>query len=381
MSMTNVAVIGGGIAGSSAAYHLARAGHRVTLIDRNDAGQATAAGAGIISPGDSNHGEAFFPIAQVASAFYPRLLAELAEDEAGETGYEVVGALRIARDDAEAADLPARLTAILARRDGGMPNIGEAMLISPDEAIERFPPLRRTAGAIFIRDGARVDGRLMRDALRRGLERRGGQIVTGNALPERDGRGDRVTGVRVNGERIAVDGLVLAPGAWANEWTDTLGFHMPIEPQRGQIFHVRVPGATTARWPIIAGAFDHYLLTFEPDRVVAGATRETGSGFDPRLTAGGVVHALSNALSIAPGLASATFHEPRVGLRPYTPDGLPILGPAPGMRNVTMAMGFGPSGLMLGPWSGALAADQLIEGQPGDTIDLAPFALDRFATA
>lgn len=156
---------------------------------------------------------------------------------------------------------------------------------------------------------------------------------------------------------------------------------MPIEPQRGQIFHLRVPGATTTRWPIIGGAFDHYLLTFAPDRVVAGATRETDSGFDPRLTAGGIVHALTNALSIAPGLATATFHEPRVGLRPYTPDRLPILGPAPRMRNVTMAMGFGPSGLMLGPWSGALAADQLTGTPAGPHIDLTPFALGRFAAA
>ncbi len=371
------AVIGGGIGGSSAAYHLARLGHRVTLIDRNDVGQATAAGAGIIAPGSSNGEGAFLPIARAAGLHYPELIAALAEDEAGATGFEVVGELVIARDVAEAEALPGRLEAILERQATGMPNIGEADLLDPDEAVQCFPALRRPEGVIWVRDAARVDGRLLRDALRRGIERHGGRVVTGNAIPERSG--DRVTVVRVNGERFAVDGLVLSPGAWANELTEALGFHVPIEPQRGQIFHLRVPGVDTSRWPIVVGSFDHYILTFGPDRVVVGATRETGSGFDPRLTAAGVVHALGNALEIAPGLGSATFHEPRVGPRPYTSDRLPILGHAPGLANVTMAMGFGPSGLLLGPWSGALAA-KMVTGHPDpDRLALDPYLLDRFA--
>lgn len=371
------AVIGGGIGGASAAYRLARQGHRVTLIDRGDTGQATAAGAGIIAPGSSNHEGAFFPIAQLAGLHYPELVAQLADDEAGDTGYEIAGELVIARDETEAVELPGRLADILARQAGGMPNVGEAYLIDPDEAVRRFPPLGRPAGAIWVRDAAKVDGRLLRDALRRGIERRDGRTVTGHAIPVRDG--DRIVAILINGERITVDGVVLAPGAWANELTVALGFEVPITPQRGQIFHLRVPGTDTGSWPIVVGSFDHYILTFGPDRVVVGATRETGSGFDPRLTAGGVVHALSNALGIASGLATATFHEPRVGLRPSTLDRLPILGRAPGLSNVTLAMGFGPSGLLLGPWSGARAAD-LVTGQPApDTLDLRPYLLDRFA--
>ena len=377
MSDQRYVVIGGGVGGSSAAYRLAQLGHRVTLIDRADVGQATAAGAGIISPGTSKGDPAFFPIAKQAGLFYQELVARLAEDEAGATGYETVGELVIARDEAEAAALPALLDAIRQRQADGMPNIGEAGAIDPEEAVRRFPALGRPAGALWVRDAARVDGRLLRDALRRGIERHGGRVVTGNAIPERVG--DQVVAVRVNGERIAVDGLVLAPGAWANELTEALGFHIPIEPQRGQIFHLRVPGADTSRWPIVVGSFDHYILTFGPDQVVVGATRETGSGYDPRLTAGGVVHALSNALRIAPGLATATFHEPRVGLRPATPDRLPILGRAPGLGNVTMAMGFGPSGLLLGPWCGALAAD-MVTGLPAPAgLPLDPYGLDRFA--
>jgi D-amino-acid dehydrogenase len=377
MQATDLVVIGGGIAGTSAAYRAARSGASVTLVDRGDIGQATAAGAGIIAPGTSLRPlPAFFPLAKQAVLSYPELVNQLAEDGAGATGYEVVGAIHIMRDDAEAAGLEDNLRLFRERQADGMPNMGDVHEISPSEAIERFPALAAPRAAIWIGGAARVDGRLLRDALRCGAERRGARIVMGQAMPIVEG--DQVTGVRVLGETIRTDAVVLAPGAWAVEIGDALGVGIPVAPQRGQIFHLRMPGTDTSGWPIIEGSFDHYLLTFGPDRVVAGATRETGSGFDPRLTAGGVHHALGNALSIAPGLAKATFFEPRVGLRPATPDGLPILGRVPGVDNAFLATGFGPSGLQLGPFAGALAADLALDLPGPDGFDLAPYALDRF---
>src|SRR5258708_5061303 len=88
----------------------------------------------------------------------------------------------------------------------------------------------------------------------------------------------------------------------------------------------------------------------------AGATRESAGGFDVRMTAGGVYEALGEALRVAPGLATATLKEVRVGLRPASPDGLPLLGRLPGYENVLVATGHGASGLQLGPYSGALMA-------------------------
>src|SRR5437588_2153553 len=102
-----VVVIGGGIVGSSAAYGLARDGVDVTLVDRADEGHATAAGAGIVSPGISARAdEESFALAAASVAYYPRLLQWLAEDGERETGYEVVGGLFVATDAAEAAELP-----------------------------------------------------------------------------------------------------------------------------------------------------------------------------------------------------------------------------------------------------------------------------------
>src|SRR5262249_46377111 len=101
-----------------------------------------------------------------------------------------------------------------------------------------------------------------------------------------------------------------------------------------------------------------------------------GSGFDVRATAAGVHEVLSEALRVAPGLATATLREVRIGLRPATPDALPVLGPAPGVRGVYLATGHGPTGLQLGPYSGKLVADMMLGAQI--ETDIGAFAVTRF---
>src|SRR4029450_3947999 len=92
----DVIVIGGGLVGWSTAYRLARAGLGVAVVDRADPGYATAAGAGIIAPRTSFRPlPAFYPFGSAAVAYYPNLLAELAEDGETDTGYDVVGCLFI----------------------------------------------------------------------------------------------------------------------------------------------------------------------------------------------------------------------------------------------------------------------------------------------
>lgn len=378
----DVIVIGGGIVGASAAYRLTRSGARVTLVDRADVGQATAAGAGIISPGTSyKPPAAFFPLAFRAVAYYDTLLAALEEDGETETGFEAVGLLHVATTESEAMTLPILLQLIEERRASGAPRIGSVEMLSGDEARALFPALGACLGAIHTSDAARVDGRLLCDAMRRGAARHGARIVTGSAEVIREvSDGVELT---VNGETLTAGAAILASGAWSGTLTETLGLRLPVFPQRGQILHMRLPGRETARWPIVVGFHSHYILTFPQDRVVAGATRESNSGFDPRMTAGGVREALDEALRVAPSLADATLDEVRVGLRPASPDGLPLLGRIPGHEHLYVATGHGASGLQLGPYSGALVAD-LALGQsstPGLSVDLdlAPYSPTRFA--
>jgi len=87
---------------------------------------------------------------------------------------------------------------------------------------------------------------------------------------------------------------------------------------------------------------------------------------------------LDEALRVAPGLASAEIREIRVGLRPLSADGLPVLGPVPGIAGVFLVTGHGPSGLTLGPYSAKLVAGQLLGTAPAS--NLTPFSVERFAS-
>jgi D-amino-acid dehydrogenase len=375
METPEVIVIGGGVLGWSAAYQLALAGIPATVIDRGDEGQATAAGAGIIAPGTSFKApDTSFSLAKAAVANYPKLLSALAEDGEIETGYETVGALFIAANDEEAARLPGALATMRQRRDDGMANIGDVRMVNSAEARQLFPPLAELPGAIHVPEASRVNGRLLRDSLRRASERRGIKFVNGNGIPVVEN--GRVTKVEVDSELLTAGAVIIAGGAWSNTLGERLGVRLPVFPQRGQIAHFEISDSDTSRWPIVLGYHSHYLLTFPRHRVVAGATRESDSGYDVRLTAGGVHEVLSEALRVAPGLARATIHEIRIGLRPFSPDQLPIIGRAPGLDNVYLATGHGPSGLQLGPVSAAAVVD-LIKGEV-PRVDLTPFGAERF---
>lgn len=377
-SSPDVVIIGGGLVGWSAAYRLVRDGVRVTVVDRADPGFATHASAGIIAPGTSFRPiPAFYPFASAGVAYYPTLIAELAEDGETDTGYEVVGGLFIARTDDEAAKLPESLQIITERRDAGMGNIGDLSIIDSATAQSLFPPLAPIAAAIYLTDAARVNGGPLRDALRRAAEKRGATAITGTGTPVLDR--DRVNRVQIDDLILPTDAVVIAGGAWSTNLGDHLGIRLPVGPQRGQIIHLDLPETDTGSWPIVQGYFDHNLLTYRPNRVVIGATRESDSGYEVRATAGGVHRVLSQALSVAPGLATATIADIRIGLRPLSPDGLPIIGRAPGLSNVYLCTGHGPTGLQVGPISGAAVASMIRGIAP--EIDLSAFTPDRFISS
>ena len=371
----HVIVVGGGIAGSSAAYRLARRGARVTLIDRADPGHATAAGAGILSPATSSRAAApWYPLAFRAVAYYRELVAALDGEGVTDTGYAVPGGLVIAAGD-DAGPLLAGIYRVLEERQrSGVANIGELSMLDDAEARDLFPPLAPGTSAIHLTDVARVNGRTLRDALQQAARRRGAEIRPESALLVAEG--GRAAGVKAGADLISADAVVLATGAWNDGWPAQLAAAVPVGPQRGQILHLDLPGADTSGWPVITGSGDPYLLGFPPNRIVAGATREDGTGFDYRVTAAGQEQLLAATLARAPGLGGATVAETRVGFRPFAPDGLPVLGRAPGLDNVWLVTGLGATGLTVGPYAGAIAAD-LACGEPPD-LDLTPYDPGRF---
>ena len=361
-----VAIIGAGILGASAAYHLALAGAEVVVADAAHPGRATAAGAGIVSPWSSGRTDAGWRrIAEAGARYYPRLIDRLAADGETETGYRRVGALSVAAEDAELDALEAAIRP----RQQAAPEAGELTRLSPAEARALFPPLHPALGGVFLSGGARVDGRLLTAALRRAAERHGVHFVAGEAGLLTGA--DRVTGIRLAGESIAADCVIAAAGAWAPELLRPLGLALPVAPQRGQITHLRLEGTATEAWPVVLPQSSHYLLAFGDSRIVVGATRETGSGFDHRVTAAGQTEVLNEALAVAPGLGRATLLETRIGFRPAGPDLQPLLGRA-GTEGLIIGNGLGPSGLTIGPFAGQVLAQLALGEAPA--IDLADYA-------
>lgn len=374
--MDRIVVVGGGIVGASAAYELACRGVNVTLVDREDQGYATQAGAGIVSGVSARERRsAVAAITHPSIAHYPDLVERLGEDGISESGYSPTHGLLVAQPD-EVSSLQELFHRVVEEWSGERGRAESFELLGPGEPRRLFPGIDERLGAIHIGRAARVDGRKFRAGLRQALKRRGGQLVTGDAAVVVEN--GRACGVTVGETHLAADAVVLCTGAWAPELVREQLPHLAVAPQRGQIIHLAVPDQDTGGWPFIVGYHSHYLLPF-PDRVVVGATRETRSGFDYRFTAEGVREVLSEALRIAPGLGAATVREMRIGFRPLSDDSLPVLGLVPGVEGLVLATGAGPSGLTIGPFCGAVAAD-LALGEPV-ALDLAPYAPNRPAAA
>src|SRR6266550_6293691 len=367
-----IVVLGAGIVGASAAYHLTRLGAEVYLIDRDAPGRATFAGAGIICPWLSRVRDPRYERLSFAAAeYYPKLVAELAAIGETETEYEVVGGLIVGESTGQLEAIVGRLREYLNR---GVKEIGEICLLGSGGPKERFPYLDSALAGVYLSGAARVSGEMFRAALCKAAIKADTRRLLGTA--ELETSGGSVVGVRVNGEYIPSDTVIVAAGAWSPELCWPLGIDLAVEPQRGQIVHLKVPETDTGTLPIILPTLsDYYLLGFPDSRIIVGATRETGSGFDFRVTAGGVTEVLQEGFRIAPALRQATLAEVRVGFRPVSKDGLPLLGRIPAVSGLVIATGLGPYGLTVGPYVGLLAAQLAVGKTP--TQDISAFGPER----
>jgi D-amino-acid dehydrogenase len=346
VSTYDVAVVGGGLVGLTAAFELGRAGARTVCFDRADAGKATDAGAGILSPETAKRDDpSWTALVGAAGRYYDELLPELA----GETGWSRCGILELATRD---TDVPP--WEWVAERAAG------AREIAPDEARALCPVLGPVVRALYHPGAARVDGRLMAAAVRAAAIERGVEVRNENAAD--------VTA-------LDAGAVVIAGGAWSARVAEQLGVRLPVGPVRGQIVHLDVPTHDTSTWPIVQPVYGHYMVPWPDAHIAVGATVED-AGFATDVTAGGVFEVLRESLRVMPGLDRATLREVRVGLRPWSVDDMPILGAVPGTTNVFVATGHGANGLLCGPVSGAAVADLVLGNDP--RIDLKPFAATRF---
>ncbi len=361
-------VVGGGIFGASAAFSLANAGAEVIVADDGRAGRATFAGAGIVCPWISSEVEPeFYALLRAGRIYYDELVPQLVQAGIGDTGFKKVGGLAIAQTEEQAVEIEARVAARVAAAPeaGGMHRLDEAAIRT------LFPPLKRGLAAFLIPGGARVEARTVASALFHAARIKGATTLNGQvSLVLKGGRIE----ARVDGKEIAADRIVVTAGAWANQILSSIGAAVPVEAQKGQIMHLRLDGVDSSNWPVVRPDGPHYMLAFDNGHIVVGATRESGSGFDYRVTAAGQAEILNFALSIAPGLANATHVETRIGFRPYREPKKPLISRVDGIDNLFIGNGLGASGLTMGPIAGHLLA-QLALDLPTE-FDLSPYRLE-----
>ncbi|KAB1945517.1 FAD-dependent oxidoreductase [Brevibacterium linens ATCC 9172] len=369
-SSARVGVIGSGIAGASVAFGLASRGVDVTIVDDAMAGQATAASAGIIAPWVSTSTGAYYETYAAGGNFYPAFLEALRTLGIPDLGYRRSGALVVNNDPGTLAEAAATIRSRVAPAGTVA---GEVHDLDAAELREIFPPIAPDMTGLLITGGGRVDGRVLRDAILTGARLHGARTVADSAQ-DVTASSAGTWSVRTTSATEDFDALVIAGGARSAELLGRLGHAVGIVPQRGQLLHLELRGVNTSPWPTIHPLDHHYITPFDGGRIVAGATREDGVGFDVRATAAGTQQVLDDALRIAPGLAQATVLETRVGVRPMsTREGaLPYAGAVQGADGLWLASGFGAGGLTMGPLIGDGVARLILGEEAPEIAHLAP---------
>jgi glycine oxidase len=348
VSHADVVVIGGGVIGSAVAFALAREQLSVALLERDAVGaHASRVAAGMLAPLAEGRDGDTLPLGFESLAMFPELAAELRERTGIDPGFVRSGVLRVATGPGEAARLRARAGA-LAEHD--------VEWLDPDELRLREPALAAgVRGALWSPREAQVASESLTAAYAGAARTLGARIECGSpAIALLRDRG-RVSGVRTPAGEWRAPWVVLASGPWAGSDASALGVDPapPVEPVRGQILTLR-PDRPLLR----AIAWDErvYLVPRPDGRVLAGASEER-AGFACHTTAAGVRDLLDAAAELAPALARAELLAARAGLRPGTPDGLPLIGPAPALPGLVLAVGHHRNGILLSPITGRLVAD------------------------
>ncbi len=359
----DILIVGGGVIGLTTAYFLGREGARVVVIDRGDPGQeASWAGAGILPPG--NPAAASTPFDQLrahGAALFPTLSAELRDRTGVDNGYRQCGGLEFTSESPDSAE---------EWRGGGI-----RVERLDETGLRRLEPaLASGLGAGFhLPELAQLRNPRHLKALCAGCAGWGVQLRSGCSAHALEVRGARVAAVRTAAGRIEAGQVLLAAGAWTDPLLEQAGWRPGIRPVRGQIALLNA-GVPLFRRVLLWGA--RYLVPRPDGRVLVGSTEED-VGFDKRTTAAAVSDLLGLACRLVPALASAHLERCWAGLRPGSPDGLPFLGPVPGVDNLFVAAGHFRAGIQLSPGT-ALVMKELLLGQP-PTVPLAPFRLDRGA--
>lgn len=356
-------IVGGGVIGCALARELAGRGLSVILVERAEPGaEASGAAAGLLAPqAESAAPGPFFDLALESRGLYPHWVEELAEEARLDVGYHRPGILRCALPERQD-----RLDAFLWQREMGL--AVEPMQRREIAVLAGGRVSQEVGRALFFPDEAAVDSRKLNRALALSARRRGVDLRIGTEARRFLLRGGVCRGIESDQGPIEGQFVIDAAGAWAG-FDPALPF--PVEPAKGQIVALEVPGESL---PVVVQSDEVYLVPRQDGSLLAGATVEF-VGFRKDVTAAAVRDLIASAVRLVPSLDSARLVNAWAGLRPATPDGLPILGFS-GVPGLFLATGHFRNGILLAPVTARILADE-ITGT--GSRDLGPFSIERFA--
>src|SRR4051812_14221701 len=351
----DVIVVGAGIVGCAIACELARRGASVDIIDERPIGMgATQASAGVLAPYiEAREGSPLLELTIRSLAMYDDFIARTVADSGVAVMYRRTGTLDVAGSDVEMQLLRDRAER-LARRS--VP----ALLLDAVTVRNEEPHLGDgAAGGLLIETHGFVAASDLTRALAAAARRCGAQLIE----PSRVRRIVRAGGdVVVDTGRGSLTGnaVVIAAGSWSGEVAiDGVSGRVPVRPVRGQLLALAWTGTPLRR---VTWSNRCYLVPWDDGTLLVGATVEE-VGFDERATVAGVRDLLDAASEIVPHAWSAGFKGVRVGLRPATSDGLPVIGASARAPNVMYATGHYRNGVLLAPLTATLVADAMIDGR------------------
>ncbi|NUL83102.1 MAG: FAD-dependent oxidoreductase [Armatimonadetes bacterium] len=348
-----IVVIGAGAVGSATAYELARRGRPTVVLESlSDGGATSAASAGLINPLSMFEPE-LAELGLIGMRLYDEWSARLLKDVQIDIEWLKTGSIRIALTDSEAKTFREEAKRLKTLEPGVEP-------LSPDEA-RKIEPLigPNCRGAILVPGEGNVSGLHLVRALRAAAILHGAELYRGRPVVGFETKGSTVTKVTSAGGSVQASAVVLAAGAWAEPLLKNLGVQIGIKPVRGQLLIL-----ADAPKPLrhILGSVLNYVAPKRNGTITLGATVED-AGFDLRATADGFAQLLGSLAATYPALGNATVTGFTVGLRPGSPDGLPLIGRLPGYDNVYLAAGHYRHGIMLAPVTGIAIADLITEGR------------------
>ena len=354
----DLAVIGAGVIGLACAWRAAQAGMSVVVLERDEPGAgASSVAAGMLAPvTEADFGEeALLALNMESREMWPGFAAELEELTGLPTGYGDCGALVVAADRDDAAQL--RRLHDLQHRLG----LGSEWL-APRAARGLEPGLSpRIGGAILAPRDGQVDPGAVVGALAQALVNAGGELRGGAEVASLHTASGRVTGVRTAaGETVEASHVLMAAGAWSSTGELATETDAPeVRPVKGQLLELRVRrgGSLPARRLIRTPRC--YVVGRPDGRVVVGATMEE-QGFDTTTTADGAFRLLEAAYEVLPDIGELELVRARAGLRPFTPDNVPVVGPG-STEGLLWATGHGRNGVLGAP----LTARRMVEALRG----------------